>query len=79
MRKLWTEFTTNFDWFYIPKITLTDILEIIILSYFLYNVILWFKRTRAWTLVKGIIVIVAFAGVAFLLKLNFYIFKKILH
>lgn len=70
MRKLWTEFTTNFDWFYIPKITLTDILEIIILSYFLYNVILWFKRTRAWTLVKGIIVIVAFAGVAFLLKLN---------
>lgn len=70
LRKLWTEFITNFDWFYIPKITITDILEIIILSYLLYNVILWFKRTRAWTLVKGIVVIIAFAGVAILLRLN---------
>lgn len=70
MQKLWTQFITNFDWFYIPKIRLTDIIEIILLSYLLYHVILWFKKTRAWTLVKGIVVIVAFAGIATLFQLN---------
>ena len=70
MRDLWTEVKTYFDWFYIPSITLTDILEIIILSYLLYHVMMWFKRTRAWTLFKGIMVIVIFAGFAMVLKLN---------
>jgi diadenylate cyclase len=70
LQKLWTEFTASFDWFYIPRISIRDIIEIIILSYLLYNLILWFKKTRAWTLVKGITVIVAFAGIAVLLRLN---------
>jgi diadenylate cyclase len=70
LQKLWTEFTASFDWFYIPRVTITDIIEIIILSYLLYNLILWFKKTRAWTLVKGIAVILAFAGIAVLLNLN---------
>lgn len=70
MRDLWTEVKTYFDWFYIPSITLTDILEIIILSYLLYHVMMWFKRTRAWTLFKGIMVIVIFAGFAMVFKLN---------
>lgn len=70
MQKIWTEFTTSFDWFYIPRISITDIIEIIILSYLLYNLILWFKKTRAWTLVKGIAVILAFAGIAVVLNLN---------
>jgi diadenylate cyclase len=70
LQRLWTEFTASFDWFYIPRVTITDIIEIIILSYLLYNLILWFKKTRAWTLVKGIAVIVAFAGIAVLLNLN---------
>lgn len=59
-----------FDWFYIPNITLTDIIEIVILSYLIYNVMLWFKKTRAWTLFKGIVVIAVFVGLAALFKLN---------
>jgi diadenylate cyclase len=70
LQRLWTEFTASLDWFYIPRITISDIIEIIILSYLLYNLILWFKKTRAWTLVKGIVVILAFAGIAVLLNLN---------
>lgn len=70
MQRLWTEFTASLDWFYIPRITISDVIEIIILSYLLYNLILWFKKTRAWTLVKGIAVILAFAGIAVLLNLN---------
>ena len=38
----------------------TDILEIIILSCLIYYILLWVKRTRAWSLLKGIIVIILF-------------------
>lgn len=39
---------------------------------------LWFKRTRAWTLLKGIAVLVFFAGIAMIFKLNtlLWIFKN---
>lgn len=48
------EFLNN----YLPlKIQVTDIVEIIILSVGLYHIMLWFKNTRAWTLLKGILVI----------------------
>lgn len=70
MKKLLTTFSINFDWFYFPKMTFTDVLEIIVLSYLLYHVMLWFKKTRAWTLMKGIVVIVLFAGFAVVFRLN---------
>lgn len=78
MKKLLASLSTNFDWFYLPNITISDIVEIIILSYFLYHVILWFKKTRAWTLFKGIVVITIFVGFANLFQLNtiLWIFKN---
>lgn len=78
MNKLLTELSEKFDWFYIPNITISDIVEIVILSYLLYHVMLWFKKTRAWTLVKGIIVLAIFVGFANLFQLNtiLWIFKN---
>ena len=78
MNKLLTALSINFDWFYIPDITFTDIVEIILLSYLLYHVMLWFKKTRAWTLFKGIIVFFVFVGVATIFQLNtiIWIFKN---
>ena len=70
MKKLLTTLSVYFDWFYIPKIHVTDIIEIIILSYVIYHVMLWFKRTRAWTLFKGIVVLFIFVGLASLFRLN---------
>lgn len=70
MKKLLTTLSASFDWFYFPHITITDIIEIIILSYLLYHVILWFKKTRAWTLFKGIAVLILFMGVAAFFQLN---------
>ena len=49
---------------------MTDIIEIIILSYVIYHVMLWFKKTRAWTLFKGIVVLFIFVGLASLFRLN---------
>lgn len=73
-----TALSTNFDWFYLPKMTISDIVEIILLSYLLYHVMLWFKKTRAWTLFKGIVVLIIFVGFANLFQLNtiLWLFKN---
>jgi diadenylate cyclase len=57
-------------WISIPKINITDIIEIFILAFLIYNVIKWVKNTRAWTLVKGLVVIMVFWLAAVILDLN---------
>ena len=42
----------------IEDLTLTNILEILILALLVYNVLLWIKNTKAWTLLKGMVVLV---------------------
>jgi len=66
-----------FDWFYFPRPSITDIVEIIILAVAIYYIIGWFQTTRAWTLVKGIVVLLLFMAVASLLQFNtlIWIFK----
>lgn len=61
---------TYFDWFYIPRITITDVIEIILVAVLVYNLMLWFQKTRAWTLVKGVVVVLLFAVVALVLQLD---------
>lgn len=56
---------------YIPlKIQYTDIVEIIILSVLFYEVLVWIKTTRAWSLFKGIVVLITFTLAAYLFELN---------
>ena len=57
------------DW-YIPDVHATDILEIAILAVIFYQVIRWIKNTKAWMLLRGIIVLAAFILIAFILKMN---------
>jgi len=54
----------------VPHITWTDVLDIIIIAYLLYHILVWFKTSRAWTLLKGILVLLLFLGIAALLRLN---------
>ncbi len=54
----------------LPKIGLTDIIEIIIIAYLLYHIMVWIKNTRAWTLLKGLAILLAFAFVAVIFELN---------
>lgn len=54
----------------IPDITVTDIVEIIILAFLIYHVVKWIKNTRAWTLVKGLAVIMLFWFIAVIFQLN---------
>lgn len=57
-------------WISIPKINITDIVEICILAYLIYHVVKWVKNTRAWPLVKGLVVVMAFWLFAVILDLN---------
>lgn len=71
-------FRTYFDWFYIPRITITDVIEIIIIAILIYYIMDWFKKTRAWTLIKGILVLLLFTGFAMVFQFNtiLWIFKN---
>ncbi len=57
-------------WLSFPKINIPDIIEIIILAYIIYHVVKWVKNTRAWALVKGLAVVMAFWVGAVIFDLN---------
>jgi diadenylate cyclase len=57
-------------WLSPPKVNTTDIIEICILAYLIYHVVKWVKNTRAWPLVKGLVVIMVFWLAAVIFKLN---------
>lgn len=69
---------TYFDWFYIPRVTITDVIEIVIIAFLLYHIMMWFQSTRAWTLIKGILVLLIFMGLATVFQFNtlIWIFKN---
>ncbi|WOO38561.1 diadenylate cyclase CdaA [Anaerocolumna sp. AGMB13020] len=57
MQTIISFFKEYISWYSLPDIGLTDIIEILILAFVIYNVIVWVKQTRAWILVKGLIVL----------------------
>lgn len=61
------KFLTNI---HIPDVMWTDIVEIIIISVLIYNVLVWIKTTKAWALMKGIIVILCFVIVASIFNMS---------
>ncbi|MCI9006148.1 MAG: TIGR00159 family protein [Lachnospiraceae bacterium] len=53
-----------------PTITKTDIAEIIIITLLIYNILVWIKQTRAWNLLKGIIVVLVIVLIAAMFQMN---------
>lgn len=54
----------------LPKMTMTDFVEIIIITFLLYYILVWVKNTRAWMLLRGVLVILLFVGVAAVFQMN---------
>lgn len=54
----------------LSRISLTNILEIVIISFVVYEILYWVKNTRAWTVLKGLVVICLFALVVAVLHLT---------
>ena len=54
----------------LPKITMTDVVENLIITFLFYYMLVWIKNTRAWVLLKGIMVILLFVLVAAVFQMN---------
>lgn len=52
------------------QISVTDVMEIIIISVLVYYMLVWIKDTRAWMLLRGILVILAFVLLAIVFEMN---------
>lgn len=74
------EVLSFFSSFYIPKVHILDILEIVFLVLVIYQVQKRLRNTRAWVIIKGIAVLVVIYLIAVLLHLVVIetIFKQIL-
>ena len=59
-----------FTWLTLPAFKLTDVLEILILAFIIYNIIKWIKYTRAWTLFKGLLVLLVFSMFAAIMQFD---------
>ena len=55
---------------YVPRITIANIIEIAIIAYIVYGVLLWIQNTKAWALLKGIGIILGFTVVAVIFRFD---------
>ena len=55
---------------YGTTMSLGDIVEILIVAFLLYYVLVWMKNTRAWLLLRGLIMICVFLVVAYVLDMS---------
>ena len=54
---------------YFPQIRVVDAVEILIITFLFYQIILWIKNTKAWMLLRGILVVALFILVAAVFKM----------
>jgi diadenylate cyclase len=68
-------------WMSVPTVRVTDIIEIIILTVLIYQLFKWVKKTRAWSLFKGFMVILGFMVIAAIFQLNtiVWIFTRLIN
>lgn len=52
------------------NIRFADVLEIIILSFLFYEVMVWIKKTKAWVILKGFVLLLVFILVAYFMQMN---------
>ena len=68
----WVEIWTNLKTILsqLPSIQVKDGIEILIIAYLIYQIMQWFWGTKAWTLFKGILILLAIFAFASLMEFN---------
>ena len=54
----------------LPSVSIIDIIEIILITFFVYQFMVWIKYTHAYTLLKGILVVLLFILIAYIFRMN---------
>ena len=62
-----SEITNSFA---IPRIEVTDVIEILVLAVLIYYIAIWIRNTRAWMLLKGLAILLVVALIAAVFQLN---------
>lgn len=70
LSNIWRIINNLMSHLYIPKIQVIDVVEILIITALLYAFFNWIKSTRAYNLLKGILVIVVFLVIAGALQMT---------
>lgn len=59
---------------YIPELRITDIVEILIIAVVVYEIMLWIKNTKAWMLLRGLLMLGLFILVAYVFRMHAILF-----
>ena len=60
MEQLQYWFSNYINSLHVPGVHVTDIIEILIIAFLVYQIMVWIRNTRAWALLKGAVVILVF-------------------
>lgn len=75
MHAVWNWISLRASEVTLPKnIELIDIVQILLIAYFVYHVIRWVQNTKAYTLLKGILMIVAFFAIASIFQMQTFLY-----
>ncbi len=54
----------------IPTVRVTDILDILVIAVLIYELLNWVRKTRAWVLLRGILILLLIMALSSILRLN---------
>ncbi len=63
-------FERYIDELYFPDMNITDIVEILIITFLVYQIMIWIKNTKAWMLLKGIVILGIFILLAAIFRMQ---------
>lgn len=70
MQQISTFVQNYLETLHMPSVEWTDVAEIFIISFLVYHIMVWVKNTKAWSLLKGVSVILVFLLIAVLLDMS---------
>lgn len=80
MRQIEFFLNNNLTNLHMPAIRPTDLVQILIISFLMYHLLIWMRKTRIWSLFKGLVVILVFILLAYVLDMTtiIWIVKNVL-
>lgn len=75
MESIKSFFTDYLSWLQLPSFAsiefgVIDLVEILILSFLIYHILIWIRETRAWTLLKGMLLLLLFIAMAYIFEMG---------
>ncbi len=59
----------NLSYFTLPTVNITTVIDILAVAVLVYTILIWVKETRAWSLLKGILIVVLISAISIVFHL----------